>query len=374
MPDLPPRISVPKIISLQTYPVRIPFEDGGPGTGGTPSRWHMLDMVLIRLEDEEGNIGWGEAFAYFCLEAVDAAVRKMISPFVVGQEIDDIAEWNLTVQKKLHLFGRYGITMFALSGVDIALWDLAAKRAGLPLWKLFGAASAERPAYASLVRYGSTDLIEQHCGRAMELGYRHIKLHEVDPVVIRKAREVIGPGVPLMVDANCAWTVDEAVALRDVFQECDVLWVEEPVFPPDDYAGMAIIETRGIAVGTGENASTAFDFQRIIHSVRYPQPSMTKVGGVSEFFKVLQSCRVAGKVPMPHTPYFGPGYFATLAMLPLMPAETLVEYLFVDPEAWLMATPMPRAGILASPNTTGIGFEPDPAVLKRYTVNADLNM
>jgi len=367
MPDFLPHVSVPKIVSLQTYPVRIPFKDGGSGTGGTPSRWHMLDMVLVRVEDEDGNIGWGEAFAYFCLEAVEAAVRKMISPFVVGQAIDDIAEWNLTVQKKLHLFGRYGITIFALSGVDIALWDLAARRAHMPLWGLLGAAAAvERPAYASLVRYGSADLVAQHCGRAIDLGYRHIKLHEVDPAVIRAAREVIGRDVPLMVDANCAWTVEDAIALRRTFEACDVLWVEEPVFPPDDYAGMAAIEAQGIAVGTGENASTAFDFQRIVRSVTYPQPSMTKVGGVSEFVKVLGACRTAGKVPMPHTPYFGPGYFATLAMLPLMPEASLVEYLFVDPEAWLTETPMPRTGRLGGSNAHGIGFEPYADVLTRY--------
>ncbi|MDI5929722.1 mandelate racemase/muconate lactonizing enzyme family protein [Rhizobium leguminosarum] len=367
MLDALPRISVPKIVSLTTHPVRIPFEDGGPGTGGTPSRWHMLDMVLVRVEDEEGNVGWGDAFAYFCLEAVDAAVRKMISPFVVGQAIDDIAAWNLSVQKKLHLFGRYGITIFALSGVDIALWDLAAKRAGLPLWKLLGATSnAERPAYASLVRYGSCDLIEQHCRRALDLGYRHIKLHEVDPAVIRRAREVIGADVPLMVDANCAWSVEDAVSLRKTFQECDVLWVEEPVFPPDDYDGMAVIEGEGIPVGAGENASTAFDFQRIISSVRYPQPSVSKVGGVSEFLKVVLACNAAGKVPMPHTPYFGPGYFATLSMLPLLPQVTLVECLFVDPEAWLVSTPMPIGGILSSGDAHGIGFEPDAEVLRRY--------
>lgn len=375
MSDILPRVSVPKIVSLQTYPVRIPFEDGGPGTGGTPSRWHMLDMVLVRLEDEEGNVGWGEAFAYFCLEAVDAAVKKMIAPFLLGQAVEDIADWNLMVQKKLHLFGRYGITIFALSGVDIALWDLAAKRARLPLWQLLGASSAvERPAYASLVRYGSSDLIERQCGRALDLGYEHIKLHEVDPSVIHKARQVIGPDMPLMVDANCAWSVEEAVALRNTFEQCNIFWVEEPVFPPDDYTGLAKIEAQGIAVGTGENASTAFDFQRIIQAIKYPQPSMTKVGGVSEFTKILKLCQTAGKVPMPHTPYFGPGYFATLAMLPLMPEQTLVEYLFVDPQAWLTETPTPKAGRLGSSTALGIGFEPDPHVLQRYAVTTDLNM
>ncbi|UXT51463.1 mandelate racemase/muconate lactonizing enzyme family protein [Agrobacterium tumefaciens] len=370
MPETASR-PVPKIASLKTFAVRMPFVDGGAGTGGTPSRWHELDMVLVRVEDEDGHVGWGEAFAYFCLEPVRAAVERMIAPFVVGERIDDIAAWNMGIQKKLHLFGRYGITLFALSGVDIALWDLAAKRQGLPLWRLFGAAeNTERPAYASLVRYGDADLVAQQCRRALDLGYRLVKLHEVEPAVIARARQAIGTDVPLMVDANCAWSVEEAKALAPVFRENNVFWVEEPVFPPDDYAAMIALEAAGIPVGTGENASTAFDFSRVIQSVSYPQPSMTKAGGVSEFIRITEACRVAGKTPMPHTPYFGPGYFATLALLPLMPAQTLVEYLFVDPEAWIAETPRPEGGKLRSSSRSGIGFAPDPEVLERYAVKS----
>ncbi|MCG2628188.1 mandelate racemase/muconate lactonizing enzyme family protein [Bradyrhizobium sp. WYCCWR 13023] len=364
---MPQSNTVPKIISLQTFPVRIPFADGGPGTGGTPSRWHRLDMVLIRIEDEDGHVGWGDAFAYFCLEAVRAAVDHMIAPFVTEAAIDDIAAWNLEVQKKLHLFGRYGITMFALSGVDIALWDLKAKRQGVPLWRLFRAnAPTHRPAYASLVRYGDKDLVAEQCKRALERGYRHIKLHEIAPDVIRHAREVIGPGVALMVDANCAWSMQETIALRETFRACNTLWVEEPVFPPDDYKSMEEIEKAAIPVGSGENASTAFDFMRIINAVTYPQPSMTKVGGISEFVKILAACERHGKSVMPHTPYFGPGYLATLAMLPLMQEKTLIEFLFVDPEVWLASTPKPVKGVVSASDRIGIGFEPDLDVLKRY--------
>ncbi|MBR1175214.1 mandelate racemase/muconate lactonizing enzyme family protein [Bradyrhizobium sp. KB893862 SZCCT0404] len=362
---------MPQIVSLDTYPVRIPFMDGGRGTGGTPSRWHTLDMVLVRIEDEAGNVGWGDSFAYFCLDAVKAAVDHMIAPFVTTARIDDITAWNLDVQRKLHLFGRYGITLFALSGVDIALWDLKAKRQRVPLWRLLGAdVPVRRPAYASLVRYGDKDEVTQQCERALALGYNHIKLHEIAPEIIKRARDVVGPGVALMVDANCAWTKDETAALRGTFKSCNVLWVEEPVFPPDDYQSMVEIESLGLAVGTGENAGTAFDFRRIISTVTYPQPSMTKVGGVSEFVQILRSCDRGGKVPMPHSPYFGPGYFATLATLPLMPEESLFEFLFVEPEAWTAPTPAPLKGVVSASNGIGIGFEPDLDVLKRYAVRA----
>lgn len=367
MPDTAP------IASLRTFPVSIPFVDGGTGTGATPSRWHTLDMVLVRVEDEEGTVGWGDSFSYFCTRATHAAVTDMVAPSVVGRVIDDIPAWNLEVQKKLHLFGRYGITTFALSGVDIALWDLKAKREGRTLaGALTGAEIPPRsiPAYASLVRYGDADLVRHHCQRAVEQGFHHVKLHEVDPHIIAAAREVIGPDAVLMVDANCAWTIEEAIAQVPSLKASNVLWIEEPVFPPDDYEAHKLIEASGIPVGAGENASTAFDFARLVGSLRYPQPSMTKVGGVSEFVGVVGKAYAARKSVMPHTPYFGPGFFATLAAAPLLPDDTLLEYLFVNPEAWLQAPPELVDGRMIIPAGLGIGFTPDPEVLERFAITA----
>ncbi|GLQ12066.1 enolase [Devosia yakushimensis] len=364
---------VAPIRSLDTFFVSIPFVDDGSGTGATPSRWHTLDMVLIRIEDEAGNVGWGDAFAYFCTRATHAAVTDMIAPSVIGQVIDDIPAWNVATQKKLHLFGRYGITTFALSGVDIALWDLRAKREKQSL----AAAVQEKVvearainAYASLVRYGDLKIVRQQCERAMELGFHHIKLHEVDPVIIAAARDVIGPEAVLMVDANCAWTVEEAVAQIPSFKRSNVLWIEEPIFPPDDYEGHKRIEAAGMAVGAGENACTAFDFRRLSGALKYPQPSMTKVGGVSEFATVCRDAASLGKTVMPHTPYFGPGFFATLAMAPLLPEDSLLEYLFVEPQGWLQQTPPLRDGKMIIGPGSGIGFAPDEAVLSRFAAGA----
>ncbi|WIY52590.1 mandelate racemase/muconate lactonizing enzyme family protein [Devosia sp. YIM 151766] len=361
------------ITSLETFPVSIPFVDGGKGTGATPSRWHTLDMVLVRLEDEDGHVGWGDSFSYFCTSATHAAVNDMIAPSVIGRAIEDISAWNIEVQKKLHLFGRYGITTFALSGVDIALWDLQAKRNGEPLAAaVAGSMVTPRamPAYASLVRYGDIDLVRHHCQRAIDRGFHHIKLHEVEPQIIAAAREVIGPDAVLMVDANCAWTIEEAIAQVPSLKASNVLWIEEPIFPPDDYDGHRQIEMAGMAVGAGENASTAFDFARLSKSLRFPQPSVTKVGGVSEFVGVVRDARALGKSVMPHTPYFGPGFFATLAMAPLLPQDSLLEYLFVDPDGWLQPPPALVDGKMIVPEGAGIGFEPDPDMLERFAISA----
>ena len=88
------------------------------------------------LEDELGNVGWGEGFGYSLIDATKSVIDRLILPTLVGQTIDDIPAWNLKTQRQLHMFGRYGVTIFAISGVDIALWDLKAKRAGKPLHAL----------------------------------------------------------------------------------------------------------------------------------------------------------------------------------------------------------------------------------------------
>src|SRR6516162_1780626 len=144
-----------KIVKAETSIVEIPFQLRGSGVGITPTAWKSLEFALVRLEDEQGNVGWGEGFGYFTVDATKAILDRLILPTLVGSTIDDIPSWNLQTQLQLHLFGRYGVTVFAISGVDIALWDLAAKRAGLPLHQLLstGEDRTAIPFYASLYRY-----------------------------------------------------------------------------------------------------------------------------------------------------------------------------------------------------------------------------
>src|SRR4051794_31267883 len=113
-----------KITAVDPIVLRIPFQDGGTGLGMTPQRWAVLDTVLVRIETDTGLVGWGEAFGYFCHRAVAAAVTDLAAPSLIGRDPSDPAALNLELQRKLALFGRYGITIFALS--DIALWDLRA--------------------------------------------------------------------------------------------------------------------------------------------------------------------------------------------------------------------------------------------------------
>lgn len=363
-----------RIAAVEVFELTIPFTDGGPGLGLTPDRWDRFDTVLLRVTDETGRHGWGEAFSYACRGPVAAAVREMVAPLLLGQDAADPAAVTDMLQRRLHLFGRYGITFFAISGADIALHDLRARTAGVPLATLLGARRRDAvQAYASLVRYGSPGLVQRFAAEAVAGGYRSVKLHEVTEDTIAAGRLGAGPDTHLTVDVNCAWTVAEARRFAPVLRRHGIAWLEEPVFPPEDFAALATLRGPDMPdLAAGENACSAQQFAHMIAAgaVRFPQPSVTKVGGVTEFARVLALAEAAGLDCMPHSPYFGPGYFATLQLLAVAPGRPLLEVLYVRPAAYPgLRTPLPAGGMVAIPDAPGIGFEPDLATFDRYSVS-----
>ncbi len=360
-----------RIESVDVYELVIPFHDGGDGFGLTPQRWDRFETVLLRITTEDGLVGWGECFSYACQSAVSAALRDMVVPLLLGQDASDPAALMLEVQRKLHLFGRYGITIFAISGADAALWDLKARSSGVPLAQLLGPSLRDTvPSYASLVRYGRPDLVEHFAAKAVDEGYRSVKLHEVTVEAIHAGRRGTGAQADLTVDTNCAWTAEQAERLLPRIEEAQPAWIEEPLFPPEDFEALASLASRTrIPLAAGENACTAVEFARMIRvrAVTYPQPSVTKVGGVTEFASVLKLAERAGMTCMPHSPYFGPGYWATLQLLAVAPGQPYLERLYVEPAGMSgLGTPLPERGIVAIPTGAGIGFEPDWEVFERF--------
>ncbi len=361
---------MPTIKRLDTVILKVPFDDFYRGERGKPRGWTHFDTVLLRVEDMNGTVGWGEAFAYNCAEAVAAAVRHMVCPLVVGKEVTDVAAFTLDLQKKLHIWGRYGITMFAISGIDIALWDLAAKQAGVSLAAHLGGRERDSvPAYASLVGYREMKPLQAVAALAAEDGFADIKLHEPGYDCIEAGRQAVGDRIRLTTDVNCAWTVEEAEAILPKLKALDLFWVEEPIFPPEDYPTLARLGQYGVPLSSGENACTAMEFARLIEAVTYPQPSVIKVGGVSEFLKVAALAKAAGKTIMPHSPYFGPGYWATLQLCAHLPEAGLFEFLYVEADGWLgKDIPLPKGGQVAIPDAPGIGFEPNEAAIAQFRV------
>jgi len=363
-----------KIASVEAVPLSIPCSYGAEGWTLGSGGWNALEFCLVRVQTDAGLIGWGEAFSYSCRRAVAAAVRDMIAPIAVGHDASDIAGLHAEIQKRLHIFGRFGITAFALSGLDIALWDIAGKAARTPLWRLLGGPPPGRVAcYASLLRYGEPALVAQYCERALGEGFCALKLHEVDEKVIRAARAAVPRDIALLLDVNCEWSVADAIAVGTRLAPLGLEWFEEPVFPPEDGAGLrAVGDACGIPIAAGENCCFETQFEALFDrgAVQYAQPSVTKVGGVTEFRKVAALAARRGVKLAPHSPYFGPGALATLHLIAALAAEARFEYFYLQADAWLYGELLaPRRGELTVPQGPGLGADPDPEVIRRYRVD-----
>ncbi|SAL30164.1 mandelate racemase/muconate lactonizing protein [Caballeronia sordidicola] len=360
------------IRSIEAIPLSLPYEMFGPKPlfAGHP---RQMEILLVRVETEEGQVGWGEAFGYAVWPATRAALEHLVAPLAIGRDETGIAELNLQLQRPLHLLGRTGAVTFALSGLDIALWDLAGKAAGKPVSALLGGARhRDLPVYASLMRYTDPALAAHNAAAAHERGFAAIKLHETGVEHVKMAREALGPQVGLMLDVNCPWNVDEAVGIAQQLARFDLTWFEEPVWPPEDFAALAQVRQRcGLAISAGENVMSATHFKQMFEAgaVDIAQPSVTKIGGISEFMKIAG---IAARycVPLvPHCPYFGPGLLASLHIASTFEAETMIEYSFAD----LGASPLGdaiaiRDGRITIPQAPGLGRDPDPDVIARYRV------
>src|SRR3989440_12354034 len=194
-----------------------------------------IDVLLVRADTDGGVTGWGESFGHRIFPATRAAIDTVLGPMCIGRDPTQIAAVHDDLQRLLHGIGRNGPTIYALSGIDIALWDIAGKVAGLPLYRLLGGGTrADLPAYASLLRYGRADPLAFYTEQALKRGYRDIKLHEITLPEVKAARDVAGAGARIMLDTNCPWTVVEAIDMAKRLAPLGLRWLEEPVFPPEN--------------------------------------------------------------------------------------------------------------------------------------------
>ncbi|MET3845874.1 mandelate racemase/muconate lactonizing enzyme family protein [Bradyrhizobium sp. OAE829] len=366
-----------QITNVRAHHIRIPYDAGVASFKQGASAISALEIVLVEVSTDAGLTGWGDAFSYVCPRSCATAIDEMIAPQARGLEAPDaagISAFMDRIQRNLHLFGRYGITMFAISALDIALWDLAARAQGVPLHRLLGARKRARiPAYASLLRIGAPDLVASECETALRRGYTAIKLHETTSPAVFAARRAIGDGIPLMVDMNCPMTSAEAIAFAHECKAAAPMFLEEPVWPPEDFAALAETRTKGgLDIAAGENACTVNQFRQMMDAgaVSYAQPSVTKVGGITEYLKVVDLADERGVRLAPHSPYFGPGLLATLQLLSLRDDKTFVEFFYMNRAAclWRGAIDVGADGAVAVPEGPGLGYEPDREVMERYRV------
>ncbi len=357
-----------KITDVRAIPLAIPLSEGQPASAWAAGTGKQ---ILVRVATDEGLVGWGECFAYGVPLAVCNVVDEALAPIVTGHDPTQIEYLVQRMQQALMIWGRRGLGMFAVSGVELALWDLAGKARGLPVYELLGGLCQPRVrAYASLLRYSSPADVARVCTQAVARGATAVKLHQIDLASIAAAREAIGPDVELMVDTNCPWTVEEAIRMGRQLERFDLRWLEEPVWPPENYVGLARVRSAvRIPIACGENDATVFGFKAILDAgaADIVQPSVTKVGGLSEMKKIATLAAASGVTCVPHSYYFGAGLAATLHLITATPGVPYVEFPPGELAAPLLAAPIRCVdGFVGVPDVPGLGADPDPAVLARY--------
>ncbi len=362
-----------KISAVEAFHISVPYDFGNPAHNAAAVQWPKMETLFVKVTTDEGVIGWGEGFGLAACGITKVAVEKAIAPLAIGRDPTDIAALTKEIAYRQRSFGRNGPITFALSALDIALWDIAGKRANQPLYRLLGGIeTVERvPAYASLLRYGNADVVRQNSVQAVARGYINVKLHEIGATEIAAAREAIGPDTVLTVDASCAWTVPQAIDMAKRLTPCNLTWLEEPLWPPEDYAGLARLKAEGggTAIAAGENAGTLADIAQFIDTthVDYIQPSVTKIGGISAMIKIAEMARRAGVKIAPHSPYFGPGLIATIHFAASLTEKPVIERYYVDLEASPLGEQVEApGGFMRVPNGPGLGIDVDEAVLRKY--------
>jgi D-galactarolactone cycloisomerase len=360
-----------KIVAVETHLIRVNFDMGATPRAFAGAAWSNMDTLFVRVVTDQGLDGWGEGFGHAVCPATRAAFDHQVGPAALRQDVRDISGLMGRMLQQFHLFGRNGPLVYALSALDMALWDIAGKAAGLPLCRLLGDSPATTlDAYASLLRYGEPELVGEAVGRAAAQGYQAVKLHEIDVPQVAAARHALGSGVALMLDVNCPWTVAQSIDMAKRLREYDLAWLEEPVFPPEDRKGLARVRREGgIPISAGENAAGLHDFYSLFEAgaVDNAQPSVAKIGGVTEVIKIAALAEAHSVRLVPHCAYFGPGYLASMHLNASLAPDVPFERIFVDLEASpyheLITAP---GGTVRVPDGPGLGRDPDQEVMRRF--------
>jgi len=359
-----------KIERIELHLIRVPFDMGAAPKAFAGMAWTSVDSLFVRVVTDAGVEGWGEGWGHVACPATMAALSSLVGPAFIGRDVRDRIALMEAMQHRFHIHGRTGPVMYALSALDIALWDIAGKLASQPIASLLGGVPRELDAYASLLRYGEPALVAGAVERAMQRGFRHLKLHEERLDSVTAARRTAGEGTWLALDTNCPWSVSAAIDMARALEPLGLAWLEEPVWPPEDHRGLARVRAAtSLPVAAGENLMSLHDMEHLFHAgaVDICQPSVIKFGGISTVVQAVALARAHSIDYVPHCFYFGPGFLASLHLAAAFAPDTPFELFFGD----LAASPYhdavrASAGRVRVPDGPGLGLEPDVAVIERY--------
>lgn len=347
-----------RVERYETWVVRVPYGSGRSGT-----------HVVLRLSTSDGQhgVGYVSNLTPWALSAQHAAVRALADR-VTGQPVDDPVPLPATGSRPQLA----GLARSAASVVDTALWDLRAQAAGVPLHRLLGATATEVDTYASWDLWWQLDvdtLVRNAC-RHVEQGFTAMKFRlggitDVTAAVARTRalREAVGPDVDLLVDANWAWTVDQAVELGRALAPFGLRWLEDPL-PADDVDGLRQIAAAvPVPLCAGETYHAPHQFRELLDTRAVGTVMIDlEVGGVTEWLRIAE---IAAGYDVPVA-----SHTCTEVSAHVVAAAgnaTAVEY--VPWARALFTDPLPlRAGRLALPDRPGLGLELDDAALRRYAI------
>jgi L-alanine-DL-glutamate epimerase-like enolase superfamily enzyme len=225
-------------------------------------------------------------------------------------------------------------------------------------------------AYASLLRYATPEAAAQAARQVVARGFTALKLHQTDPASVRAVREAVGSEIALMLDVNCPWSPDQAIAIGRQLADCRLAWFEEPVWPPEDYRGLARVRAAlDVPIAAGENEATVFGFREMIlqGAADVLQPSVIKVGGLGEAKKICALAAAWNVTVVPHSFYFGPGLAATLHLAASTPGMPYVEYPGGELETPLLVAPIQAVdGWVSAPTGPGLGVTVNEEAIHRH--------
>lgn len=359
------------IQDIQAWAISFPVPEKNSVRLGV-GRARKRDAVVVKVTAANGLVGWGESHHGRAHSSIAHLIEHALKPLILGMSASNVLGiWQRIYSAQLVAMGTGAACVLAMSGIDMALWDIRGKAVGWPLYRLLGGASKPLPAYAGGVALGwqEPEALVDEAASHVEAGYKAVKLRlgdtvERDVARVTAVRKAFGPDIEILTDANAAYTLADARRVMPQLDALDVGWLEEP-FPAHDYRSYEQARAYGqVPFAAGENHYTRFEFNRLVDDrvVSVLQPDVSKTGGITETMRIA-ALASAHKLPVhPHTSMTGINMAATLHVLAALEGNSYFEAdvsrgnLFRDE---LVATPfeIDPTGHVRPCDQPGIGVE-----------------
>ncbi|MDH3293166.1 MAG: mandelate racemase/muconate lactonizing enzyme family protein [Acidimicrobiia bacterium] len=350
-------IEAPRIVSIETEVLADPANP----------------LLLVRVRSDDGLVGIGETWwgTYqpaappgTPVRAIAVIVDDLLTPACVGQDATDITGLWQTMHRLTYQYGPEGMTSTAIAGIDLALWDLAGRRTGRPTADLLGPRKHDAvPAYASLHWLGDAEQAVVDAARAVEAGFRGVKLHETRADIVAAVRATVGPEIALMLDVSARLNEAEAVELAQSCTGDRLRWIEEPVFPQQDHDTLARIRsTVATPLAAGENEFSADGFRRLLAAgaVDVIQPDPAKCGGLTPMPAIDRLALDFGAELALHNFSLGPSLGANIHAAMTLDRARWIEVPFLPegqafPGPWVLPA-LDTAGRIPYPTGPGLAW------------------